>query len=127
MWPIVIISKLLSAIKNNLFALLIGCLLWSAAFSQAVYLTPTAKKYHLQQGINVHHFSKRIDIKLAQKRNYQACESCIPQTQTVVKEKSSSKLENEKVFCTARTSNGNKCLNTIHAPQKFCDEHLKIG
>lgn len=113
--------------KSSVFLLLFFSFVTLALAAQEVYLTPTGKKYHQQQCTTVRHSSKSIDVKVAQKRQYLPCEICFPQSTTAVRSKNNAKLEVEKVYCSARTSTGTKCLNTVHAPQRLCDEHLQIN
>lgn len=113
-------------VNNSLLILFFYCFIWNTTFAQAVYVTPSDKRYPVQHDNAVHHSPKTTDSKRTQKRSYDVGESGILQTPAIVKTKSEIKLESDKIFCTARTSNGTKCLNTIHASLKFCDEHITV-
>lgn len=96
-----------------------------AVHSQAVYKTPTGKKYHLATCRMVNNVSEEITLTQAVELRLDACKICHPPTVSnlnVLPQKKA-KGESNTVQCKGTTKAGNRCKHMTSIGNGYCFQH----
>lgn len=95
-------------------------------YSQAVYKTPTGKKYHLASCRMVNNVSTELTIAEAHKLGLGPCGICHPPTSTISNFKTANKAKgqiNGTVQCKGITKNGTRCKHRTSIANGYCFQH----
>ena len=108
--------------------LLICLLSGLAASSQAIYKTPSGKKYHLGNCRTVKNVSEKITLERAKALGLGPCMVCKPPVdQLAPSAENKEKGEGQSVQCKGITKAGSRCKHSTRIGNGFCFQHQPKG
>ncbi len=91
--------------------------------AQAVYKTPSGKKYHLASCRMVKNVSEEITVAKAKELGLEPCKICNPATSYGTPTVKKAQGENETVQCKGYTKSGNRCKHMTRIANGYCFQH----
>lgn len=96
-------------------------------YSQAVYKTPSGKKYHLRSCRMVKNVSTLLSVGSATSKGLEPCKICKPpqiSSQGLLKVPSKAKGINNLSRCKGKTKLGRRCKRKTRIGNDYCFQHL---
>jgi hypothetical protein len=95
-----------------------------SAIGQAIYKTPSGKKYHLADCRMVNNVSEKITPQKAKQLGLEPCKICHPVIQTLRSTSENKAVgEAKSVQCSGITKKGTRCKHRTSIANGYCFQH----